>query len=183
MTVDPWFRRRPRWAVAVAVALFAGVLVVRLAVGQPADATADLYVFPVGLIALAFGLWPAVAAGALSVLLMYAWISVGGGDPSTLGWLSHATPVLLVGVLLGDASDRLTASQRMRSELALASQRHREAIEINDSLVQGMAATKWLLEAGRESAALQTLDETLESGQRLVSQLLRDANLGLRVSS
>jgi hypothetical protein len=83
--------------------------------------------------------------------------------------------VLLVAAVLGDASDRLSASHRIRLDLAVAAERHREAIEVNDGLVQGMAAAKWLLEAGRTSAALDTLDQTLLAGQQLVSKLIRDA--------
>jgi hypothetical protein len=49
-------------------------------------------------------------------------------------------------------------------------------VEINDSLVQGMAAAKWSLEAGRVDNGLAALEETLDQGQRLVSQLIRDAD-------
>jgi glucose-6-phosphate-specific signal transduction histidine kinase len=176
--VDPWFRRRPRWALAVAGALFAGVFAVLLILGDPAEVSAGLYVLPVGLLAVAFGLRPGVCAGALSATLIYGCAQLNGAELSAFDWIASVAPILFVGLLLGDASDRLAAAHRLHAEIALASQRHREAIEINDSLVQGMAATKWLLESGRDDAALETLAETLRDGERLVSQLMRDAGIG-----
>jgi hypothetical protein len=48
----------------------------------------------------------------------------------------------------------------------------RDAAEVNDSVVQGLAATRWLLESGRVEHALVALDETAASAQGLVSKVL-----------
>ena len=176
--LDPWFRRRPRSAAVVAASLFAGIVVARLAGVPPASSLADLGVFPVALAALAFGRTAGVASGVVGAALTSAPPAATGHTDSLLGWLLHALSIVVIGGLLGDASDRLAAAQRLRSEIFLSAQRHREAIEINDGLVQGMAATKWLLESGREAAALDALSETLENGEQLVSKLIRDAAIG-----
>jgi hypothetical protein len=160
-------------------ALFVTVLLFRLSVGHSADATNLLYLFPISLSAMAFGRWPGIGAGILGVALTSLWVVFDEVDVSILGWASRILPMILLGTLLGDASDRLKAAELLRAERESASLRHNQAIEINDTLVQGMAAVKWLLEAGRHEAALEVLDGTLEQGHRLVSDLMREADVGI----
>jgi hypothetical protein len=66
----------------------------------------------------------------------------------------------------------------VRRERELALVRHRQAVEINDTLIQGMAAAKWALEVGQLESAAATLDQTIRLGQQLVSGLIRDADMG-----
>ncbi len=179
MAQMPWFRDRPRWTIGVAAVLFAGVFVLRISVGTPSDAINMLYALPVTLLALAFGRTDGLAAGLLAVLLVAAWVVVDDVQLSWLGWASRVVPLLLLGGLLGDASDRLAAADEQRRHLEAAAQRHRDATEVNDTLVQGMAAAKWAFEAGRHESGLKTLEETLEIGHQLVSKLMRDADMGL----
>jgi len=176
----PWFRDRPTWAVAVAATLFAAVFVLRLtAAGGPEDAINMLYALPVALVALAFGRTAGVGAGLLAVLLVAAWVLIDGVELTLVGWASRVVPLLLLGGLLGDASDRLAVTDARRQALEAAAQRHRDATEVNDTLVQGMAAAKWAIEAGRTESGLKTLEETLQVGHELVSKLMRDADMGI----
>jgi glucose-6-phosphate-specific signal transduction histidine kinase len=177
---EPWFRRRPGVTVVVAVVLYAGVLALRLLLGGPQDALSLLYVLPVSLLAMAFGLRGGALAGVVAVLLMAAWVLLDDVEMSWLGWASRIVPMLLLGLLLGDASDRLRRTEAQRREMHAAARLHREAIEINDSLIQGMAAAKWSLEAGRIETGLSTLNATIEQGHQLVSGLIRDAGMGMR---
>ncbi len=55
---------------------------------------------------------------------------------------------------------------------------HRLAVEINDSLIQCMAAAKWAIEAGQVERGQVTLDETIRLGQQLVSALIKDSGMG-----
>ena len=158
--------------------LFAGVFAAPLLIGDPIGAAADLYVFPVALVAFAFGARAGVGAGALGAVLMALPPGEAGVDQSMLGWMARALAIVLIGLVVGDASDRLAAAQRLRVDVVVATERHREAIEINDGLVQGMAAAKWQLEAGRDSAALETLTDVLATGEQLVSKLIREADTG-----
>ncbi len=66
-----------------------------------------------------------------------------------------------------------------RLALETDAQRQRDATEVNDTLVQGMAAAKWALESGRHESGLKTLDDTLRLGHQLVSELLREGNMGV----
>ena len=175
----PWFRVHPGWTVAVVAALFIVVLLVRLSVGEPADATTFFYLFPICLTALAFGRWPGIGAGILSVVLTGLWVVVDGIDLTVIGWVSRVLPMVALGALIGDGSDQLKAAELLRVERETSTQRHRQAIEINESLVQGMAAARWLLEAGRPGAALEILDGALAQGQQLVSDMMRDAHVGI----
>lgn len=175
----PWFRDRPRQAIAVASVLFAAIFGVLLAIGKAEDAGSLLYALPVALVALAFGRSAGIGVGLFAVALVVTWAAVRDIDLTWLGWASRGVPLLLLGALLGDASDRLTEAAARQLVLEAAEQRHREATEISDTLIQGMAATKWALEAGRLEAGLRTLEETLAVGHTLVSKLLREADMGL----
>jgi hypothetical protein len=175
----PWFRSRPRTALAVAALLFTGVLALRFSVEDPVEAISMLYVLPVALVALGFGRNAGLAAGLLALGLVAFWVQVVGTELSVIGWVARLVPFVVLGYLLGDASDRLEAAEARRAALEAAAQRHRDATEVNDTLVQGMAAAKWAIEAGRTESGLKTLEETLQVGHELVSKLMREADMGI----
>ena len=175
----PWFRDRPREAIVVSVLLFGAVLAVRLLDHVASDAISMLYTLPVALVALAFGRSAGMAAGVVALALVGVWVLVEGVDLTVLGWISRGVPLVLLGALLGDASDRLTRAEEHRLALEASAQRHRDATEVNDTLVQGMAAAKWALESGRLESGLQTLNDTLRQGHQLVSELLREGDMGI----
>jgi hypothetical protein len=177
---DPWFRRRPRTTLAVAAVMFAAVLVLRLFTGDAADAYSMLYVLPVALVATAFGRSAGAAAGLLAVALVAVWVLVDDVSLTPTGWLSRVVPILVLGLVVGDATDRLRRAEQQRQRFESAALLHREAIEINDSLVQGMAAAKWSLESGQADLAIRTLEDTLSRAQELVSGLIRRAAMGER---
>ncbi|MFI5696382.1 hypothetical protein ACIA58_31285 [Kribbella sp. NPDC051586] len=180
---DPWFRQHPAATLTVAGGLFASVFAVRLFVGDAVDASSLLFTLPVALIAVAFGLRAGVAAGALAVLLIVTWVVATDTTFTLVGWISRCLPQLLLGCLLGDASDRLRQADEERRRLEAGALLYREAIEINDSLVQGMAAARWALEAGRTESGLKTLDDTIGHAQELVSDLIRQAGMAGPTSS
>jgi glucose-6-phosphate-specific signal transduction histidine kinase len=176
---EPWFQRRPRLAVLVSSLLFAAVLALRLTLGDATDAISMLYALPITLLAVARGFRVGLLAGCLGVALTGIGVAAGGLELSWIGWTCRCIPLLLMGGLLGDASDRLRRAEAERRVSAVAAMRHRQAIEVNDRLVQGMAAAKWSLEAGRVTSGIDTLAETLSEGHQLVSALLRDADMGV----
>jgi hypothetical protein len=163
----------------VAALLFTGVLALRFSIEDPVEAISMLYVLPVSLVALAFGRRAGLAAGLLALGLVTVWVQVVGTELSVVGWVARLVPFVVLGYLLGDASDRLEAAEAHRAALEAAAQRHRDATEVNDTLVQGMAAAKWAIESGRTESGLRTLDETIRLGHELVSELLRDADMGI----
>ncbi|WP_109474285.1 hypothetical protein [Ornithinimicrobium cavernae] len=173
----PWFQRRPGLTVVLGAVLFLTVTLGRIAAGDDASVGVTmLYALPVSLLAIAWGRVAGLVAGLVAITLQIVWVAGAQVDLSWLGWTSRAVPLLLIGLLLGDASERLARAERERSRQKAREQRHRQAVEINDSLIQGMAAAKWSLEAGRIETGLATLETTLDQGQSLVSQLIRDAD-------
>lgn len=175
----PWFRRRPGLAISTSVALFAAVAAIRLWLPEEESVTA-LYVFPISLVAMARGLRAALAAGVVALLLVATGLAVTDTTLSVTGWLVRIATLLAVGSLVGRAADNLARAEQHRRLSALAAQRQRQAVEINDTLIQGMSAAKWALEAGQIDSGLATLTDTIVLGQDLVSDLIRENDLGWR---
>lgn len=173
----PWFHRWPALSVAVAALLYAGVFTLRMTTGTPAEATMLFFVLPIALLAVTFGLVAGLVGGLVAIALMVVWAVTEHIDLTALGWATRALPLLLLGVLVGRAADRLRVSEAERAKLDAAAHWHRQAVEINDSIVQGLSAAKWSLEAGKNERALETVTDTLDSAQAMVSQLLREAEL------
>jgi hypothetical protein len=169
---EPWFTRQPRLALAVAAGLFVTVFILRLAVDGPQDPVAMLYVFPVALVALGFGFRAGAAAGVIAVGLLITWAIIADETLSPLGWFSRATPLLLLGTLVGSSADRMREARRSERFAAAVALLQRDAAEINDSVLQGLAATKWLLEAGDVDRAIEVLRETAVTAQELVTRVL-----------
>ncbi|HEX5087831.1 MAG TPA: hypothetical protein VFV89_08485 [Nocardioides sp.] len=178
--VQPWFQQRPRFALGVAVALFAAILTLRLLTGTPMDAYSMLYALPIALMAVAYGVRGGAVAGLVAIGLTVVWVVARDVSLTPTGWLSRCLPMLLLGVLLGEATDRARRAELEQLRLAKAALLHRKAIEINDSLIQDMAAAKWSLEAGQVEVGLLTLDQAITKAQGLVSSLIRAADMGER---
>ncbi len=171
----PWFRSRPRETLLVAGGLFVIIFALRLSLPGTELAVSLLFVLPISLLALARGVRAGLAAGLLAALLLVVWIWTAGVELSALAWGTRLVPLILTGLLLGDASDRLNRSEARRIALELAAERHAQAAEINDTLVQGMSSAKWSLETGDVEGGIRILRETIGMGQQLVSELLRES--------
>jgi hypothetical protein len=63
------------------------------------------------------------------------------------------------------------------AELQRRELNERHAVEINDNIIQGLALAKYKLEAGQGEASATQVSETLREAQRLVSNLLGDAEV------
>ena len=178
-TYVPWFSRRARLALAGVLAMFAAITVARFSLGDDASVGITLlYVVPISLAALAWGRVAGMIASGAALVLLGVWVLADGVDLTVLGWSARAVPILLVGLLLGDASDRLRRAEQAHVEQAERELLHRQAVEINDSLLQNMAAAKWALEAERHDVAHERLTDAIASGQKLVAGLIRDSAMG-----
>jgi hypothetical protein len=177
---DPWFRRHIGFAATVAGVLYVAVFCLQFLIGTPVDADSALYALPVALLASAAGSRVGILAGFTGVGLTVTWAVTQQVALSPVGWASRVLPLLLLGILLGHATDRQRQAEVERRRLEIAALLHREAIEVNDSLVQGMAAAKWSLDAGQVEAGGQILSQTIVLGDRMVSGLIRRAGMGER---
>jgi hypothetical protein len=148
--------------------------------GSPVDAYSMLYALPIALVATTFGLRAGTVAGLLAVGLTVLWAMTQSVHLATTEWASRGLPLLLLGVLLGHATDRERRAHEEHRRLEAAALLHREAIEINDSLVQGMAAAKWSFEAGQIDTGTRILERTIADAHDLDSSLIRRADIGAR---
>jgi glucose-6-phosphate-specific signal transduction histidine kinase len=175
---DPWFRRHPAAALTVALALFVAVLTLRLVAGSPVDGFSMLYALPVALLASAFGLRGGALGGLGAVALIGVWAVTEHISLTVTGWTSRVVPLLLLGVLLGLAVDQARRAEMERRQLEGSALLHREAIEINDLLVQGLAAARLYFEGGDVETGRRILDDTIGQARDLVSGLIRRADMG-----
>lgn len=178
--VGPWFRRHPSLALVVAGVLFTGVLTLRLTAGNATDAYSMLYALPVALLASAFGFRAGAFAGLAAVGLIVLWAAARHITLTPTGWTSRVVPLLLLGVLVGQAADQARRAEAERRRLETSALLHREAIEINDMLVQGLAAARLYFEGGDVAMGRRILDETIGQARELVSGLIRRADMGGR---
>jgi len=107
-------RRRPATlaldtprTILCAAALFGGFYALQSQDSNPADALEVLYVLPIAVLALRFGLLGGLAGAAAGIVLIAAGHSVTGvWDMSSLGNVCWATVLLLLGILPGRFVDR-----------------------------------------------------------------------------
>jgi energy-coupling factor transporter transmembrane protein EcfT len=170
------YTQRPGVAAIVALGLYAGVFTMRLMI-HGTDPITVFYIFPVALLAMTFGSRAGVAAGIVAVLLIVAWGAIDGVAANPVGWIGRVAPIMLLGFLVGRATDRLRAAAQTRQALFAAQLREREAAEINDSVIQGLAAAKWSIEAGQIERGLDALTDTIATTESLVAALLRNQPL------
>lgn len=167
---DPWFVQHPLRAKVVVAVSFVVVVVLHLLVDD-VDLSI-LYVLPVALAALGFGMVVGTVAGLVAVGLTVLAVAVTGESMSAVAWCSHVTPLLLLGFLVGASADRIRQARRAERYALEVAVLQRDAAEVNDSVVQGIAAARWLLESGQVDRAMDVLDDTAASAQALVSRVL-----------
>jgi hypothetical protein len=131
-----------------------------------------LTALPIALLAITFGRRVGAAAGLAAVGLIAVWVAITDVSLTPLGWASRVVPLLLLGALLGHSTERLRESEANARRLAAVAALQREAAEVNDSVVQGLAVAKWLLEAEQLERGLAAVTETMTTAQDLVSHML-----------
>lgn len=176
----PWYRSHPREAVLLATALFALVTLGRIFADQSGEAVDILYSLPVALLAVAFGLRGGLV-GAIVGIVLFAVVEImdGVGDIDATGWISRGAGLLLLGILLGRATDQIEEAQQRELDAQAQRQRLEEttcrqatALEVSDSILQHLTAAKWMIEQGRDEEAIALLTTTIAIGQDMVGNVL-----------
>jgi diguanylate cyclase (GGDEF)-like protein/PAS domain S-box-containing protein len=101
--------KRPINAALLAAALFAGIFVLRFAVGTLGDAITFLYVIPVVLAGIALGRRAGLVAGAVAFALSTVWVLVEDAPITAFGYFNRALVFLFVGGLAGHFATRMRA--------------------------------------------------------------------------
>lgn len=176
----PWFRAHPEAAAAVITGSSVAVLILQLVDRRASDAFSLLYVLPISLAAMTFGVGGGLAAAAVAYTafaLFAVFSTVAHVDVE--GWIGRAAAMFLLGGLLGRASDQTEraaqAALAHHSQRLIAEEKRRryaEGIELSDSILQQVAAAKWAIELGDNTRAAQLLGQALSSGQEMVGDLL-----------
>jgi hypothetical protein len=176
----PWYRSHKRAALITACGLFATVTVAHIFANGTGEAVDILYSLPVALLAVSFGLRGGLIGAAIGFsLFAVVELADGVGDIDATGWIARAAGLLLLGVLLGHATDQIQAGERRmlavqeeRLLLAERARRQAEGLEISDSILQHLATAKWMVESGNDTVAIEILASTIETGERMVAELL-----------
>ncbi len=100
-------------------------------------------------------------AAALSMRESWHW--------QTAGWDIFSAAVATFYLSLRGQYAGLLANAGMFEDMRA---RQRQALEINDNIVQGLARVKWALEGHRPDEARAAADETLAEAQKMVTDLL-----------
>lgn len=159
--------RSPVVAVGVIIGLMIAVTVLRWFVDGAGQAAALLYVVPIALSALRFGRRGGAAAAGCGISAFVVLELVRArGDVDVTGWVGPLIAMALVGGLVGHPSE---IQERHLDELL---QSRHAALEASDSIVQHVAAARWMLEAGKSQDALAALNATVAEGIVQVSSTL-----------
>lgn len=182
--------RSPAVALGVIVGLLAVVTVLRWFVDGAGQAAASLYVVPIALSAVRFGRRGGFAAAAFGIAAFTVLELVRArGDVDATGWVGPLLAMALMGGLVGHLSESAARHEAARGHQAqrleeLRDARH-AAIEASDSMVQQVAAARWMLEAGKSQEAIAALDATVAAGiaQASTAPLAREPTRGEWASS
>ncbi len=161
---------REAWAsvpvsLVMVAGLFAGVTVLRWFIDRSGQAAALLYVVPITLGALRFGRRGAAGTAALGCLGFIVLALVHGrGDLDLTGWSAPVLSMALVGYLAARLEELVRVhAERSRHLEAICEAQH-AALTVSDSIVQQVAAVRWMLEAGKAEEAAEVLDGTVAQG-------------------
>ena len=81
------------------------------------------------------------------------------------------------GVVVEAAVIARDISERRRIEEEIARTQRKEALDLNDTVVQGLAAAKMALEVGDFERGLSSVEKTLSTAQEIVNRLLDDSGV------
>lgn len=161
--------KSPTVALTVIVGLMIAVTIVRWFVDGAGQAAALLYVVPIALAALRFGRRGGLVSAGFGIgVFVLLGIVHARGDVDLTGWVGPAAAMALMGGLVGylsESAGRQEAAHRVQAQhLEELRGAHYAAVEAGDSIVQQIAAARWMLEAGKSQDALEALNATLAEG-------------------
>lgn len=164
-------------SLAVIVGLLAAVTTLRWFYYGAGEAVALLYVVPIALGGLRFGRRGGAAVAAFGITAFVVLEAVRGhGDLDMSGWAAPLLAMALVGGLVGHLSSiaALQEADRRRQADQIEELRdaQRSAIQASDSIVQRVAAARWMLESGQSEEAVAALGIAVTEGIAEVSPAL-----------
>ena len=170
-----FYRRLPTWAIEVLIA-FAAALVTMVVWfdGEIASEYAFFYLWPTPFAFVYFTLPRALAQLAFSaaayaiVLALIADRYPGSADDVAVSyWLLEVSALVTVGLLVRTLAQAVQRSAEQREH-----ERRREALEINDAVLQRLVVAQAAAEQGKEQEARTALNEAVEEARTIITGLL-----------
>lgn len=170
-------RRAVAGAAAALLVLF---FVIEVATGSPREPATIAYAVPVALAAIALGAWAGIAAAGAGAALYWLGAYVDGETLSAAHISYRLGALVFLGGIVGALASRLAGAEHAAQ---LQWELRSRAVELNDTVVQGIALSRYQLGGGDSTAATRTLEATLGRAQELVADLMGDVEVepgGLR---
>ncbi|HEX2015648.1 MAG TPA: sensor domain-containing diguanylate cyclase [Solirubrobacteraceae bacterium] len=98
------------WVLAAAVAMFGVVLAGRLVISDPAELVGLLFVIPIAVMAIEFGLVGGLAGAVVASVTIVMWSVLGGAALSPLGYGTRLLTFVVLGGLVGYLSEQRASS-------------------------------------------------------------------------
>jgi PAS domain S-box-containing protein len=109
--------RRPRTVLAVAAALFAIIFAVALALGDETDLIAVLYVIPIALLAVEFGIAAGLLAAAIAIVAVVAWDLLDESGPGAVEYAAQVVAFAGVAIAGGALSAGARQARSIQNQL------------------------------------------------------------------
>lgn len=148
--------------IVLAVVLLPAILIVAMEVKDARQAVTLLFLVPVVLLALAFGVYGGLAGALVSIAMLAIWVAHQNVDLNTVGWTSRIVAYFAIGALVGYYEN--FARRLMRRQLDES-----YAMEIHDGVVQSLVVASYELRRGDAAEAGEAVDEALASAKRIIS--------------
>lgn len=166
---------RPRLTVvAVALSLFAGILVLRLAVPSISDPVLFLNVIPIALLSLEVGRKGGIAGATIGVLTIGLWCLFEHVELSAIGYFTRVGTFFLVGALAGYLTDHLRHARQAQQLLLDLAPESTLAIDLDGHVtIANSAAARLFGRAAHELSGLP-VDQLVPDFFRALRQSLRE---------
>lgn len=177
------------WEIVTAANIVVGVayLCISYIIGRGLIATGQLTTNRLGTATALIFLTCGVGHGAHGIHMLLPSFGVEDANAIALReswhWPSVAWDVFTAGVGLYYLSLRHSYASVMRGAQMFEDlkARERQAVEINDNIVQGLTVAKYAMETGHDERSRRAVEETLRSAQHIITELLgeRDTEIEL----
>jgi hypothetical protein len=149
-----WRAVRSRRAVAGAAGvLLVAFFVIAVATGSPREPATIAYAVPVALAGIALGAWAGTAAAVAGAAFYWLGAYVHGETLSAAHLSYRLGALVFLGGVVGALASRLAEAEHVAQ---LQTELRSRAVELNDTVVQGLALSRYQIEGGDAAGAAGT---------------------------
>lgn len=139
---------------------------------MPSDGWLFLLIAPIALIAVEFAFAGGLVAALLACGVAVVFKVSGVMEYTYTGLAVRSAVFLIAGAGVGYLIEQRNRRADELRRLELGVQAHKEGLELNDDVVQGLAVVKMALELGDHERASASIDATLKRAQEIASKRL-----------